>query len=397
MGSKSFKIGLYPFLYLVFFLIFQYSINDMATSTNAYQAQGNRLMVYVYLVAILVVLGVYFFSICTIRMIVPIKMVILMTIWVTLDNFFLGNFFNGSMWTCFTHIGLSVWWILAIVFGYYYPGNNSNKYKQVVFFAFVMFVYYVYQFVSVAVISNETHDETTVLNLIYRVIVFVPFIFLMTIEKRKLRSVLLIAIFIMTIASMKRGAIVVLPIMLLSAYIFERKDERISNNIFLKKAIRFLLIMVGIIILLIIFNKLTNGFLAERFSLESLMYGSSRSEKYATAINEITQRNFLDLITGVGSGARGGIHNEILEFLYTFGVVGLILYFGLIISMVRRLLRLKKANSRFASIYATLVVYIFVVGLYSGVYFTHQTFYIMLTIGMVERKIFEEEVCQQLV
>ena len=155
--------------------------------------------------------------------------------------------------------------------------------------------------------------------------------------------------------------------------------------------------MVGIIILLIIFNKLTNGFLAERFSLESLMYGSSRSEKYATAINEITQRNFLDLITGVGSGARGGIHNEILEFLYTFGVVGLILYFGLIISMVRRLLRLKKANSRFASIYATLVVYIFVVGLYSGVYFTHQTFYIMLTIGMVERKIFEEEVCQQLV
>ena len=81
MGSKSFKIGLYPFLYLVFFLIFQYSINDMATSTNAYQAQGNRLMVYVYLVAILVVLGVYFFSIRTIRMIIPIKMVILMTIW----------------------------------------------------------------------------------------------------------------------------------------------------------------------------------------------------------------------------------------------------------------------------------------------------------------------------
>ena len=111
MGSKSFKIGLYPFLYLVFFLIFQYSINDMATSTNAYQAQGNRLMVYVYLVAILVVLGVYFFSIRTIRMIIPIKMVILMTIWVTIDNFFLGNFFNGSMWTCFTHIGLSVWWI----------------------------------------------------------------------------------------------------------------------------------------------------------------------------------------------------------------------------------------------------------------------------------------------
>ena len=135
---------------------------------------------------------------------------------------------------------------------------------------------------------------------------------------------------------------------------------------------------------------MTGGFLAERFSWESLTDGSSRSDKYAAAIDAISQRNFLQFMVGIGSGPRPGVHNEILEFLYTFGFVGLCTYAAMFVSMLRRLWFLYKEKSRYAAVYGMIFVFIFMVGLYSGVCFTHSTFYIMLTLGIVERKIAEE-------
>ena len=47
-------------------------------------------------------------------------------------------------------------------------------------------------------------------------------------------------------------------------------------------------------------------------------------------------------------------------------------------------------QSKYASIYAMIVVYFIVVGLYSGVYFNHATFYLALVIGMIESRVNEE-------
>ncbi len=378
------KVRFYPFLYLLWFFVVMYSVEDMATSTNAYQAQGDRSSVYVYLIGILGVLGLYYLSNFKLYTFAPMTPLLAMAVWVFADNFILGNFYGGARWTALTHFGLVVWWYLAVIFGYNYVANNKHKEKHLTFLIVAMFIYYCYKFIEVAVVSNEEHDETTVLNLIYRVIVFIPIIHMM--NNKWLKNITMAIIFILTVVSMKRGALVVLPVMLLAGSLLDRTKKK---N-FIKTILSFVAIIIFAVIVIQVINNMTGGFLAERFSWESLTDGSSRSDKYAAAIDAISQRNFLQFMVGIGSGPRPGVHNEILEFLYTFGFVGFCTYAAMFVSMLRRLWFLYKEKSRYAAVYGMIFVFIFMVGLYSGVCFTHSTFYIMLTLGIVERKIAEE-------
>ncbi len=378
------KIRFYPFLYLLWFFVVMYSVEDMATSTNAYQAQGDRSAVYVYLIGILGVLGIYYLSNFKLYTFPPMTPLLAMAVWVIADNFILGNLYSSSRWTALTHFGLVVWWYLAIIFGYNYITDNKYKEKHLTVLIIGMFIYYCYKFIEVAIVSNEAHDETTVLNLIYRVIVFIPILNMM--NSKWLKNVTMGIIFILTVVSMKRGALIVLPVMLLAGSLLDRTRKK---NI-IKTIVSFVAIVVFAILVIQIVNNLTGGFLAERFSWESLSSGSSRSDKYAAAIEEISNRNILQFMLGVGSGPRGGVHNEILEFLVTFGFIGFCTYAALFISMLRRLVALYKEKSQYAAVYGMIFVFIFMVGLYSGVCFTHSTFYIMLTLGIVERRITEE-------
>ncbi len=362
-----------------------YSVNDMETSTNAYQQQGDRSSVYIYLIGILAILGIYFLFNSKIYLFSPLKPLLAMIAWVFADNFILGNFFNSSRWTSLTHFGLVVWWYLAIVFGYSYIRGNQYKEKQLTVLVYLMFIYYCYQFVSVAIESNMTYDETAVLNLVYRIIVFVPFIYML--NNKWLKRISFAFVFIFTVISMKRGAIIVLPFMFLSASLMNRNKKK---NV-VKSIVSFVLLASVSIVFFEVINNITNGFLAERFSWESLLDGSSRSEKYATAIEEIKRRGVKSLFLGVGSGKRPGIHNEVLEFIYSFGLIGLCTYLAFLASMLYRLIKLYKAKSQYASVYGMILTFIFVVGLYSGVCFTHSTFYIMLTLGIIEYRIKEEQ------
>ena len=382
--NDTIKIRFYPFLYLLWFFVVMYSIEDMATSTNAYQQQGDRSGVYIYLIGILGVLGIYYLSNFKLYTFAPMTPLLFMAIWVFADNLFLGNFYGGSRWTALTHFGLVVWWYLAIVFGYNYVSNNRYKEKQTTFLILAMFIYYCYKFIEVAIVSNETHDETTVLNLIYRVIVFIPILSLL--ENKWLKNATMAMIFILTVISMKRGALIVLPAMILVGSVLDKtKKKNIVKTIF-----SAIVIVVFAVVVIQVINNMTGGFLAERFSWESLTEGSSRSEKYAVAIETISQRNFLQFMVGIGSGPRPGVHNEILEFLVTFGFIGFCTYAAMFVSMLRRLKKLYNERSKYAAVYGMIFVFIFMVGLYSGVCFTHSTFYIMLTLGIVERRIAEE-------
>lgn len=382
-SKEKIKIKFYPFLYLLMFCIILYSINDMATSTNAYQAQGVRTTVYIYLIAILVILGIYLVTRRPLKILPVGKALAFVSLWTIVDNLVLGNLFNENRWASLTQIGLAAWWVLALVFGYYFIKDDDNKEKQLKFFIIVLYFYYCIQFINVAIVSNAAHDQTSVLNLIYRIIVFVPFINLL--ENKKLKIILLVLTSIFTVVSFKRGAIIVLPIMLYVSYTIDNRENK--NSLTLKRIIGFGIIVIAIFALFEIVNHYTNGFLSYRFSAQQMLYGSSRDVKYAAAVSEISQRKLVPLMLGIGSSARSGVHNEILEFLVTYGVIGFILYFGVLISMILRLRTLIKIKSSYAGTYAMIFIFVLVVGLFSGVFFTHSTFYLMLTLGMVESKV----------
>lgn len=79
-----------------------------------------------------------------------------------------------------------------------------------------------------------------------------------------------------------------------------------------------------------------------------------------------------------------GVHNEWLEFLFSFGVIGVILYGLFFVALAWRVLQLIRMASPYASAYAMAVVYMLVVGMYGGIYFVHSTLYIMAFLGAVE-------------
>lgn len=382
---ENIRVRFYPYLYLLWFFVVMYSVNDMATSTNAYQAQGNRSSVYVFLFGILGTLGLFYVLNFKLYTFAPMTPLLTMAVWTFLDNLILGNFYGNSRWISLIYLGLLVWWYLAIIFGYNYIANSKHKEKQMTVLIIAMFVYYCYKFIEVAIASNENHDETTVLNLIYRVIVFIPILSMM--ENKWLKNITMAVIFVLTVISMKRGALLVLPVMLFVGSVLDRNRKK---NI-LKTIFSFVIIITFAVAVIQFANNLTGGFLAERFSWESLSTGSNRSEKYSEAIYIISQRNFLQFMLGVGSSPRDGIHNEILEFLFTFGFIGLATYIAMFVSMLRKLILLYKEHSAYTAVYGMIFVYMFMVGLYSTALFTHNTFYVMLTLGIVERRITEEK------
>ncbi len=378
------KVRFYPFLYLLWFFVIMYSVEDMATSTNAYQQQGNRTIVYVYLISILAVLGLYYLFNFKIYTFAPLPSLLAMSIWILADNILLGAFFGVHLWSALTQFGLVFWWYLSVIFGYNYVAKNRYKEKQVVFLIIVMFIYYCYKFVEVAIVSNETHDVTTVLNLIYRIVVFVPIFSIM--QNKHIKNIVYAVVFIFAVVSMKRGALIVFPAMLLVGSCLDRnKRKNLGKNI-----VTFIMIAIFAVVVIAIANHITDGFLAMRFSWEELLDGSNRNEKYTAAINEISRRGLFQTIFGVGAGDRPGIHNEMLDFLYGYGVVGLGIYLSILITMFRRLKNLYAEHSQYVSVYGMIFTFIFVVGLYSGISFIHSTFYIMLTLGIVERRISEE-------
>jgi O-antigen ligase len=140
---------------------------------------------------------------------------------------------------------------------------------------------------------------------------------------------------------------------------------------------------------LLIVNQLSKSFLTERFLPEQLAIGSGRTEIYRASIEEISQRSLWYLLVGYGSGSSkdylGKVaHNEWLEFLFNFGVIGGVFYALLFLALARRLWQLIRRSSPYAPAYAMAVVYMLTVGMFGQIYFAHSTFYIMAFYGAVE-------------
>lgn len=382
--SNKISVRLFPFLYILWFFVVLYSVEDMATSGSTFSEGTSRSGVYIALIAIIGILGIYYlmnFKVYTLSPMIPL---LFMVVWILIDNLLLGNYGGRNRWASLTHFGLVAWWFLTIIFVYNYTLNNQHKEKQIRGLTMLMFVYYCYKFIEISVASTTLKDDAIALNLIYRVVVFMPIICML--ENKKLRNCLLAIIFCFALFSMKRGALIAIPAMLLANIILDRNKK---INI-VKTILMIIFITVFAVFAVNVANDLTGGMLAERFTWEELSTGSGRDVKYENAIIEISQRNFVAFLLGIGSATRAGVHNEILEFLYTFGFIGLCIYLSMLVSMARRLSFLYKTGSSYAGIYGMIFIFIFLVGLYSGVMFTHSTFYIMLTLGIVERRILEE-------
>lgn len=369
-------------LKIVFILIFIYAFQDFLSSSNAGFKNANRMSVYVSLFTIILVLSTHYIFML-------IKKGIRIgyfeaTLWgITLWTVVV-NVLNGSeLWSSFVHVGISLLWIVIYSFFRNYVQEYPGSLDSILKYIFVMFFFYMGATVYAKINIQEIYETTAVVNYVYYNIVFLPWIIL--ISNKAIRNVGFIFIIIMVQISMKRGAIIILPVMLLVHYMVDGKvNGRKIKNIF-KLLVLFSIVLLGLIYV----NNLYFNFLGNRFSSEALSSGSGRYEIYTQIIDNVLNRNAVDFLIGLGSHSTlqyigAAAHNDWLEFIFSFGFIGILLYFQFFLALIIKAFRLIKNNYSFSSAYAVSIVYILAIGMIGMVFFSHSTLYLMALFGTVD-------------
>lgn len=373
-------------LAILIVLLFLYAISDMQNSTVTYNVNTDRSSVYFYLIAIICFLFInVFLYVAREKFVIKITPIFTSlffnTVWIFLVDFLQ----NAQMWTTLTHLGLCVLWILGYMFFQYLFEYRYNSIQAIGSGFFAVFILYavaiLYYFYDVQIRKGSI----PVLNIIYNVIVVVPWLLVLFKDDSGRKKMVIVISIIAAALSLKRGGLIALPVMLIGYLLLEAKRQNKLKSAI--KTIVILAIVLGLAIFAI--NSMTDGFLLERFSTDELEGGSGRTDIYAAAIANINSRGIKDLIFGLGSGSSPqiigtGCHNEWLEFTFSFGIVGALLYFILIYRLFSTVRRIKNTNPEFYAAGMMMFLYVLIVGMIGGIYFVHSSFFVFSFFGAAE-------------
>ena len=365
--------------YILDVLIIVYAIVDVLTSASAGNSNSQRSKVYIILFTIIIVL----FIIIALRKIVRLdsisKCLIVYLLYYSVDVFLIKASFS---WNSLSHLAMLLWWLFTIL--YFQDGQLRDKYlysHYKYFFRIMFFFYFVVIFYSARNISlNYSSITYARVGYIYHIIGLLPFMLLE--QNKKIKYVFLALTVLSAIFSFKRGAIIMLPITLLVYFVIDNKTKHAKNNILL-----IILIIVVFIAVWIGIDRYSNGYLSQRFTRVELADGSGRANLLRVIINNVSQRNFLQLLFGVSSQneiqTSVGAHNEWISQIFSYGVIGVLFYALIMIRLATMTIRLIKSKSILAAPFGAMTVYSFGIGMVSGWLYMHSTFYIMVFIGFV--------------
>ncbi|WP_211642060.1 O-antigen ligase family protein [Porphyromonas levii] len=211
---------------------------------------------------------------------------------------------------------------------------------DLLFFFFLQLVASIVSFFYSATQSIAMYDldaDKVVNNVAYDFVFLVPFLFFIR-KRQALSYILLFVLVFFIIQGAKRGAIIVgATLVLLYLYHTVRKAEHQKGAY--KNAI---FVLIGIIVMAYVVYLLvsSNDFLAARF--ESLMEGNSsgRDDLYTSIWNRwwSDTNDWTHFLFGYGFAGSQQLtdglfaHNDWLEALSNFGLVGAVLYLSLIVT-----------------------------------------------------------------
>lgn len=363
-------------IYFIFFSIFLYALYDVLNSASAGNDNTNRSIVYVFLFIIIGDMIFYFLHLRKKTFIKTEVAMIIYNIYILLNPMILKGGVSREQFICFM---LGVWWLFTIIFWRNNLKKNSQTYELINKFIDIMFIFYtiVILYSSVNIVANFSTEYARV-GYIYHLLSIFPFVLL---KKNSRKKQLFIGItYVMTFLSFKRGAIIVLPISHLLYILIERE-------ISIKKVLKVVISIFFLLSVFLIFDNYTDGYLSSRFSLEELSDGSGRADVKQDTINNLKKRNLIQLMFGIKNSSEQaletGIHNEILTQLYSYGVFGLILYIAIFFNILFIGIRLSKKIPEIKAAFFSMFVYTVLIGLVSGLYFVHSTYYIMMFIGVI--------------
>ena len=173
-------------------------------------------------------------------------------------------------------------------------------------------------------------------DFIFSIIFFTPFFFIVPKKWTLFFSVIL---FILVLASIKRSAVIGVVSFFAIYYGITLSSSKIT---FKKRIIGILGILIAVIIGYLYFeNSIYSEELTTRFSNLADDGGSGRDEIYSLLFYNIITSDIISLLFGNGFDAVKSLngypaHNDLLEIVYDFGIIALIIWITFLFSIVRK-------------------------------------------------------------
>ena len=239
----------------------------------------------------------------------------------------------------------------------------SNFYSTGMFLALLITAFYYYQNWTFANEIDQTHLGTA-----YYALFLLPTILLTPNKLLKYISTIIVGIIILS--SFKRGGMIALVLGLVT-YFF------VKEVLFQKKfgkLIWFIVIVVVLFIVLMIVDNAMGNILTTRLANISEDGGSGRDQVWETTWYMIKTTLDEQIIFGHGFNAvlndsplGLSAHNDFLEMLYNYGIVGFIPYIVLHFSLIKYLFKAIKAHDKRSPVIAFAYVMFFILSMISHV------------------------------
>ena len=225
--------------------------------------------------------------------------------------------------------------VFSSFFSFYYISINSlvRKYHLRAFILFlgVIYVYNVLNY-DVANASVGDYDFSTVNNKSYSIVALFPLLSFFWDKKWFMLLLMTMALFFVTFC-LKRGAIIIAAsyYMVSIIYVFIGRNKNVLNKRFIQLLV--LALVAGVVYALMsIYNS--NDLIQARIELTLEGSSSGRDYIYAKIWKAWEDSSLIFQVIGHGpistlSAAPNYAHNDWLEILYDFGILGLLLYLAI--------------------------------------------------------------------
>lgn len=258
-------------------------------------------------------------------------------------------------------------WTTSFFSAFVLAKTNSRTFDDLVKFFFILYIFSLFFFWQGKLLqANFAGGMETSSNSIYCLISIVPF--LMFIKKKWLRLIVLLTVFISTIFSSKRGATIIMLVAIIPT--MNSVFSGMRNKV-LKRTIIIALGALLIVVLYGVANTYVSGRLFDRFNSIEDTGGSGRTLIWENTMDNYRLSPFSEQLFGHGPrgvsqlGMATAAHNDFIEVLYDYGILGLIVYLSIHVHLIRKTIRLKKDNNPLFWSFFTMYIIFFVMSMVS--------------------------------
>jgi len=258
-----------------------------------------------------------------------------------------------------------LWWPLIYFLFYCIAIHDiQDKYiKSLIRFIPILFILLFLEFLFIRSTNAFTYTESGLIlfkasNGIYFNALLLPFAFLL--KNKRSKYLFLLFGLVIVLVSFKRAALIFTVAVIIMSMYYDFIASK-NTNIFYGIILSCFVITVGLFTFNFI-DKKTDGFITQRIELMKEDNGSGRTEIYKNVLKIFKTKNIEYKVLGSGFNSfkndnkirfnNGDVesistHNDILEIIYDFGIIGLVIYFSIIGLLVKRIFYLKKIDDKF--------------------------------------------------